>query len=62
MLQIELLLVNEFPKKKKEKITNLIHHEYIEGSFLINRRFIQRFKFYIIIVGKFWIPNMALSQ
>jgi len=32
MLQIELFLINEFPKNN-EQITNLIPHEYIKGSF-----------------------------
>jgi ABC-type iron transport system FetAB permease component len=59
MLQIELILVNEF-QKNNEKITNLIHHEYIEGSFLLNRIFIQRFKFYIIIIKKNWITKHAI--
>lgn len=26
-------LVNEYPKKTNEKITNLIHHEYIKDHF-----------------------------
>jgi hypothetical protein len=59
MFQIEFL-VNEF-QKPNENIINLIPCEYI-GSFLFNRRFMQRSKFYIFMIRNFQLPNMSLSQ
>jgi hypothetical protein len=59
MFLIEFV-VNE-SQKTNENNTNLIHHEYI-GSFVFNRRFMQRSKFYVFMIGKFWLPNMPLSQ
>jgi choline kinase len=47
MFQIEFL-INESPKKTNEKITNLINREYMEGSFLFNRKFMRIF-FYIFM-------------
>jgi hypothetical protein len=44
-------------KKINEKITNLIHHEFIKGSRLFNRKFMQRSNCYI-----FGLPNMPLLQ
>jgi hypothetical protein len=44
-----------------KRITNLINHEYIKGSFLFNRKFIQRY-FYRFIIGNFGLLNMSLSQ
>ncbi len=46
MFQIEVLMNLQ---KNNEKTTNLIHHQYIEGSFLFIKRFLQRFKLYIYI-------------
>jgi len=49
-------------QKKNENITNLIHHELIEGSFLFNGRFMQKF-LSIYVIGKFKFSNMIyLSQ
>ncbi len=50
MFLIEFV-VNE-SQKTNENNTNLIHHEYI-GSFVFNRRFMQRSKFYVFMIGKF---------
>jgi hypothetical protein len=55
MFQIELLIY-DFPNKTNEKITNLINHEYMEGSFLFNRKFMWIF-FYIFMIGKFELLN-----
>jgi hypothetical protein len=49
MFQIEYL-INESLKKTNEQITNLINYEYIKGSFLINRRFMQRFIYIYIYI------------
>jgi hypothetical protein len=43
-----------------ENITNLIHHEDIERSFLFDKRFMER-SFYIFMIGNFGISNMSLS-
>ncbi len=49
-------------KTTNKKITNLIHHEYIEWSFLFNRNFMQWSKFHIFMIEKFGLPNMLLSE
>ncbi len=44
------------------KISNLIDHEYIEeDSFLISRRFMQKYFFILNMIGKFELLNMSLS-
>jgi hypothetical protein len=57
-MQIEFL-INEFSKETNERITiddlidaNLINYEYIERSFLFNRKFMQK-SFCIFMIGKF---------
>jgi hypothetical protein len=57
-IQIEFL-INEFSKETNERITiddlvdaNLINHEYIERSFLFNKKFMQKY-FNIFTIGKF---------
>jgi hypothetical protein len=57
MFQIEFL-VNK-SQKPNENITNLIPREYI-GSFLFNRRFMQRSKFYIFMIKKISIAKHAI--
>jgi hypothetical protein len=51
MFQIEFF-INEF-QKSNENIQKKYDHEYIEGSLLFNRKFMQIYKFYIFIIGKF---------
>jgi hypothetical protein len=59
-MQIEFL-INEFSKKINERIiiddlidANLIDREYINKSFLFNRKFMQK-AFHIFMIGKIWI-------
>jgi hypothetical protein len=47
--------------KTNENITNLMNHEYIERTFLFNRRLMQRF-LNIFVIGNFLLSNMLLSQ
>jgi hypothetical protein len=49
-------------QKRLMKISNLIDHEYIEeDSFLISRRFMQKYFFILNMIGKFELLNMSLS-
>lgn len=48
-------------QKKRWKDQNLINHEYIEGSFLFNKIFVQM-AFYMFVVKKLGLSNMPLSQ
>jgi hypothetical protein len=50
------IVINESPNKTNENITNLISHEYMEGSFLFNRKFMRIF-FYIFMIRKFELLN-----
>ncbi len=59
IFQIEFL-INEFFKKTNENILNLIHHEYIQVSFLFNKHFMQR-SFYIFMIKKNWIVKHAIE-
>jgi hypothetical protein len=54
-MQIEFL-INEFFLKINERITidDLIDSEYINKSFLFNRKFMQK-AFHIFMIGKIWI-------
>jgi hypothetical protein len=51
MFQIEFF-INEF-QKSNENIKKKIDHESIKGSFLFNRKFMQIYKSYIFMIGKF---------
>jgi hypothetical protein len=59
MFQIEFV-INEF-SKTSEKITNLIHHEYIERSFLLSRLFMPR-TFCTFMIEKLGLLNMRSFQ
>ncbi len=56
MFEIDFL-IKKFPKKSTENISSLIDHEYIDGLFLFNKRFMQS-SFYIFMNEKFGLPNM----
>jgi hypothetical protein len=47
-------------KNNNEKIINFINNEYIKGSFLFNRRLMQR-SLYIFMIAKLGLSNMPLS-
>jgi hypothetical protein len=51
MFQVEFLS-HESSKTTNENIINLIDREYIEGSSLFNKKFMQR-SFYLFIIGNF---------
>jgi hypothetical protein len=46
-------------QNNNENIINLIHHEYIQVSFLFNKSFMQR-SFYIFMIKKNWIVKHAI--
>jgi len=59
VFQIEYL-INESPIKKLiKRPKKLINHEYIKGSFLFNKNFMQR-SFYIFMIGTCHYPNILL--
>ncbi len=47
-----------FKRKTIEKITNLINHEYIEGSLLFNKTTMQ--EFFYIFMKKNWIVKHVI--
>jgi hypothetical protein len=56
MVGIEFL-INVFSKKVNEKITKLIDHEYVRGSFLFNIKLIQM-SFNKSMIGNFRSSNI----